>query len=68
VNHITPGACSQAARFTRLCKQGLLLCQGDSLYPAIDWCLTLAALADFVLSLMKGKHLITYDQIKNPFT
>lgn len=36
--------------------------------PNLDVAAMLRANPDMVLSLMKGKHLITYDQIANPFT
>ncbi|KAI8469812.1 MAG: hypothetical protein J3K34DRAFT_422489 [Monoraphidium minutum] len=38
------------------------------LMPGLDVPAMLRANPDMVLSLMKGKHLITYDQLKNPFT
>lgn len=36
--------------------------------PGMDVAAMLRANPDMVMSLMKGKHLITYDQIANPFT
>lgn len=36
--------------------------------PNLDVAAMLRANPDMVLSLMKGKHLIMYDQIANPFT
>jgi uncharacterized protein YlzI (FlbEa/FlbD family) len=36
--------------------------------PGLDVAAMLRANPNMVLSLMKGKHLITYDQIDNPFS
>ena len=38
------------------------------LMPGLDVAAMLRANPNMVLSLMKGKHLITYDQIDNPFS
>jgi uncharacterized protein YlzI (FlbEa/FlbD family) len=36
--------------------------------PNLDVAAMLRSNPDMVLSLMKGKHLINYDQLDNPFT